>query len=345
MYYSAKQYGDYILGSQDNIRDSWRAAQVKTAYNRIAALRGTQPLLSGEKLTRKHVAVVLRDLKADMVARGRWSDDSNRWDERQPMNYGKWTRPWEVVPELRNYRPPAGDFGVGIEVEMGFKSKADAQYIARKIKNWRYITLDFEGGEHPIEATFPPVNYSRFNKNSQAMRYLKILNKEKDRVEEHFLEDSVGTHVNVSSGDVPNISGTKIQNISNILIHLTDEQKYKYFGRRPYGYGYVMNTDGGATYVEWKLFNSTIDVKRLRQYVDVAVALTALGTSDTPINETTVVAALEKGWNKSGYKWDFSGYEAAMAESKYDYDETEECDCPECRADRGEDNYDYDDEI
>ena len=52
---------------------------------------------------------------------------------------------------------------------------------------------------------------------------------------------------------------------------LTNEQHLKYFGRRPYGYGHDQ-----VTHIEYKLFNSQLDPKRLRQYIDIAVSLTKL---------------------------------------------------------------------
>ena len=50
-------------------------------------------------------------------------------------------------------------------------------------------------------------------------------------------------------------------------------------------------------YIEYKLFNSVTDWKVLRRYIDIAVSLTALLASDELIDRTTVLAALEAGYN------------------------------------------------
>ena len=207
----------------------------------------------------------------------------------------KWFRPWSVVPELTTWAPPVGDYGIGVEVEMGFNSREAAQAVAEKVHRWRNITLDFEGGSHPIEATFPPVLYSKFGPNSQASRYLKLLKNAGNDVRRHDPESCVGTHINVSKGGTT-INYDKIRSINGMMEGLLRSDKLKYFGREyPYGYGYVR---GNNTYVEWKMFNSTTDWKRLRQYVDIAVELVELATTSRRITPALVREALERGFNK-----------------------------------------------
>lgn len=322
MYYSAKQYTDYVF-SQRGIDEKYRVARMHTAI--------TGKRVETSELTPAHVIRVLRDLKADTASR-------NARGEERAVYYGKWTRPWEVVPELRDFRPPEGDYGVGIEIEMGFNSLADSQYIARKVKRWQYITLDYEGGDHPIEATFPPVKYSRFNKSSQSIRYLKLLKANKERVYDHAPDRSVGTHVNVSVGSNPRLDGYRVQAINNVLRDMDYLPRYRYFGRHPYGYGEVRNF-GESAFVEWKLFNSTIEPKRLQQYVDIAVELTALVAAEGIIDMDTVTAAAERGYKKSGYEFKLPEKMRTNDPEEDDYDEDyydDLCDCPDCRSDRGE---------
>ena len=208
---------------------------------------------------------------------------------------GKWTRPWDVVPTLRNFKPPVGDYGIGIEVEMGFTSLENAQYIAKAISNWRHITIDEEGGAYPLEVTFPPFLYSKLSAKSQPCRYLKLLKKERRRVERHCTYEEVGTHVNVSKGGVECFSEHRIYRVNDILDWLPARLERKFFGRTPYGYG---NICGKESVIEWKLFNSVTDYKVLKRYINIAVALTDVVASDVEITKEVVMNALNLGYNK-----------------------------------------------
>ena len=207
----------------------------------------------------------------------------------------KWFRPWDVVPALRNWHAPEGDWGVGIEVELGFPSPAIARDVAHKASGMRNITLDFEGGINPIEATFPPVRYSKYGPRSQASRYLKMVD---GLATEHCPDyGCVGIHVNVSKGrsggDPIMPSYARLTYANDLLRGLSRGLKHKYFGRIPYGYGFRASHG-----IEWKLFNTTTDWRVLRRYVDIAVSLSDLVYSVVPTNRDTVVAALEAGYNK-----------------------------------------------
>lgn len=209
---------------------------------------------------------------------------------------GKWTRPWDVVPAIKNFKAPEGDYGIGIEVEMGFKSLADAQYIAKSISNWRHIAIDEEGGDYPLEVTFPPFLYSKLSAKSQPCRYLSLLKKEKRRVQKHHRDYEVGTHVNVSKGGIQELNYRRIDVVNCILGDLTAAEERKFFGRTPYGYG---NNHGKKDVLEWKLFNSVTDYKVLKRYINIAVALTDVVASDVFITEEVVMNALNLGYNKA----------------------------------------------
>ena len=219
----------------------------------------------------------------------------------------KWLRPWDVVPKLKNFWPEADDFGVGVEIEYGFCSDEDAQYVAKKVQHWKYITLDYEGGDFPIEATFPPVAYSKLSSRAQAMRYCKLLTQESHRTETHAPRDHVGTHVNVSKGSGVMALGTlrnRASNMTAVLYDLDATELCKYFGRIPYGYGYVRETSNGRYFIEWKLFNSTSEAATLKRYINIAVALTDLMYSSQSITRESVMIALEYGYNRGKFgKW------------------------------------------
>lgn len=219
----------------------------------------------------------------------------------------KWLRPWDVVPKLKNFWPEADDFGVGVEIEYGFRSEEDEQWIANKVQHWKYITLDYEGGEYPIEATFPPVAYSKLSSRSQALRYCKLLTQESNRVEEHEASFNVGTHVNVSKGSTDMSLRNvvyRLDRLQYILSALHTPEVFKYFGRVPYGYGYARETVGGRCFVEWKLFNSTTSAATLKRYINIAVALTDLVYSSRDLTRESVMIALEYGYNRDKFgKW------------------------------------------
>lgn len=205
----------------------------------------------------------------------------------------KWIRPWDVVPKLRNFTAPEGEYSVGVEIEMGFNSQSDASFIARKVSGWNNIALDYEGGRHPIEATFPPMLYSKLNSKCQPFRYLKILRDNAEKVFAHGQSACVGTHVNVGKGGV-NPDYIRVEVMGGVLGRLNSTTYLKYFGRaRPYGYCYHQDK-----YVEFKLFNSTTDSRVLRKYIHVAVALADIIYSDVEITEEIVTAALETAHSK-----------------------------------------------
>lgn len=210
-------------------------------------------------------------------------------------NVWKWYRPWEVVPSLRNWQAPAGDFGVGIEIELGFDEWDTANSIMKAVRHWKYITMDFEGcGDYPIEATFPPVCYSKFGPKSQACRYLKLVD---GKAIEHDEEEMVGTHINVSVGgrEHRDRSGRR-EAVNSIIEYYNDDfgavRQERYFGREPYG-----GIRSAGTHYECKMFNSVTDWKVLRRYVDISIELVKLIESEEVIDASSVIAACERGYS------------------------------------------------
>lgn len=286
MFFSARELHEHLLSHSSPEYALWRAEgtpyldrPVEEAYRNKVTLSRSKDIIK-----RMRKAVVLR------AGYGLVSS-------RQDMHFaGKWLRPWNVVPKLRNFRPPAGDYGIGIEVEMGFNTIEDSRFIADQIKDWKYIAVDREGGRNPIEATFPPVLLSKFG-NSQAIRYLRLLNRHKEKVFNHNGDrTSVGTHVNVSSGNSTRFQQRRVSAMHNTLDRICyggndrHEQEFckKYFGRsEPYGTIYSR-----GSYLEYKLFNSTTSTKQLKKYVEVAVTLTKMIEGREVINMNTVKETL-----------------------------------------------------
>lgn len=259
------------------------------------------------KAVQKYVAVVKKAIVARQYRVPKLRNNGYYWDTE--VGISKWYRPWYVVPSVKNFQAPEGDFGIGVEIEMGFVNKEAASTIASKISGWRNIAVDAEGGAEPIEATFPPFCYSKLSNRSQPMRYVKLLADNDELVYKHDEDDQVGTHINVSAGGGKLLSECRVHTLDDVLTsyfpeytNLEEEVQalaQKYFGRIPYGGAYGQSWEtGGYKYVEYKLFNSTTDRKALRRYINIAVALTELIVSTTTINTESVLAALEAGYNK-----------------------------------------------
>ena len=269
--------------------------------------RTVMSVADSDKVNLASVRKYLRICKKAIVAREHRALGHRHDSYRAPIHeycLTKWYRPWEVVPKWKEFSSPVGDYGIGVEVEMGFVSLEAASTIVASIQNWKHIAVDVEGGANPIEATFPPFLYSKLSSRVQPMRYLSLLRKNEDLVYKHSNDRMVGIHINVSKGGV-RFSHNRINALCNLLEDLFssdseygdgrdyDERADKYFGRKPYGYAY----DQGK-YIEFKLFNSTTCGKALRRYINIAVSLTDLIASNETINEDSVLAALEAGYSK-----------------------------------------------
>lgn len=243
----------------------------------------------------KAAAKKLRLIKDAIVNRDEYAELDNSVDfygDCEEYVY-KWHRPWHVVPKLKNWRPPAGDYGIGVEIELGFNTASAARRVARAVRNWRYVALDIEGPAYPIEATFPPFAYSKMSSKMQPFRYLKLLRERPNDIYQHDPASCTGTHINVSS-QVTSYDNRRLASLSMAFDSLSREQNYKYFGRMPYGHV----NHYSSKYLEFKLFNSTTDSKVLRRYIHIAVALTELITSEREITRESVLDALEAGYNK-----------------------------------------------
>lgn len=204
-------------------------------------------------------------------------------------------RPWSIIPALRDFSPPEGDFGVGVEIEYGFTSNEAAKTAMYHVRNWKHVALDREGGTHGVEATFPPILYSKLSKRDKPFRYLDYLAANPEMLSRHY--GAVGTHINVSASG--RIDGNRRESVNQVLHSLSEARNRKYFNRMPYGYinSRTENANGNG-YVEMKLFNSTTCSITLRRYINIAVSLVQLIISETPITQTSVIEALEAGYNK-----------------------------------------------
>lgn len=282
MFYTHKEFYDAVEASNQN-------------YDALYAIKHTCTDSTG--LNKKKVAETLRTIKKSLLDRegqivvGAFADGQTAW-----MSLYKIMRPWSIVPALRDFSPPEGDFGIGVEVEYDFVTEEAAKEVMFNVRNWKHVALDREGGDHGVETTFPPILYSKLNKRDKPFRYLEYLTANSQLVREHSPGSMVGTHINISAHTA--INGDRRQTVNNTIRYLSDEENVKYFGRRPYGYiNHRSENANGNGYVEMKLFNSTTCPVTLRRYIDIGVSLVKLITGTNPINRDTVVEALEAGYN------------------------------------------------
>lgn len=295
MFINAKQFQTYLnQGHYARVRSYYRRAldspEARARYYATLTLKESRELV-----TKIKQAIVNRDTT--------YIVHSANGIEGATLGISKWVRPCEIVPELVNFCPPEGDFGVGVEVEFGFTSLTAAQQVANHVKNWKYITLDYEGGDNPIEVTFPPVLYSKLNKKSQVNRYLDYLAANDELVYKHTPALFVGIHINVSCPrPVCHMRDTALQTVLIMLsggymgnLGSPEQQALckKYFGRNPYNLN-VRQADG--KYIEFKMFNSVTDRKVLKRYIDISVALMMLLDSNIDITRASVLHAITSGY-------------------------------------------------
>lgn len=259
-----------------------------TAKQLVAA--SSQHSIAGQRLSLSSAKSIIKETKTAILSR----------------NYAmpfKWYRPWDVVPALKNFVPPEGDVGVGIEIEAGIRTEAAYCAMAKEVWKMRNVAIDREGsGSHGTEVTFPPMLLSKMTKDSRPFKYQRLLASLNNNV---VFSDRDGTHINIS---LPQFAARVLRAqehtpnlfvyVRQILQALAPVEQAKYFGRRPYGYCY-----NRGKYIEWKLFQSTTSIKQLQQYVRVAVALTAWMLDSWPADITLTKArtVLESAYNAKGF--------------------------------------------
>jgi hypothetical protein len=194
--------------------------------------------------------------------------------------YTKDWRPWNTLDEYK-FNLKGGEYTVGVEIEMGMADGAERLRLVKAINKWKHITVDGEGGIYGIEVTFPPILLSKLNNKHKMFKYLDIL--KEYNIVKHDQWAHVGTHVNVGANG---ITANALNALNATLRTLDNNTKLKYFGREdPYGYGYY-----NRKYIEYKLFNSTTDKRKLKQYIKVAVAFTKCIVDKTTDMQSVLLA-------------------------------------------------------
>ena len=205
--------------------------------------------------------------------------------------FSKWHRPWESyrsAEELPNRLKLGRDkVWVGVEIEIGASSAANMHSIRQYLlNNFEFVTADREGGQFPIEATFPPCEMGKLlAKDSYISRYYAdVLTT--DQVVAHASNALVGTHFNISTPYTRRVNAGNLADNSNTLITMLIAESnaatpsgnarhnaagtlvHKLFGRYPYGVAY-----SHGKFAEYKLFNSTRNPEHFAWYARVMKAL------------------------------------------------------------------------
>lgn len=231
----------------------------------------------------------LRNTVRYFIGKDTWDDKAvqRKLDqEKQKLlahELGKGVRPWDLVNLSKQLDPDQP--WVGIEFETGYANKDNYQRIINYIwNNFPLSAVDHEGcGRYPCEITFAPVNFDSFIANDGDMdRLLKYMRLTKTPKSAHT--GMVGTHCNISTPAYRKLAKTRghangsygVQNILNRIVYLlnqsvgalSSDDKRVFFGRIPYG-GFFVRGNKYGDWIEGKLFDSTGDLTKWRQYKEV----------------------------------------------------------------------------
>lgn len=192
----------------------------------------------------------------------------------------KINRPYVLVPEVTDNLDPNDDW-IGWEIECGWEDQENYDRAVNYVWNEQnHVTIDIEGAGLPTEITWSPENgASMYAGDAQVHRFLDWVATSGVRPAEWNEHSRVGTHCNISTPAFRAVRDADkrwnaVVLVNEMLHALTDEEKHELFGRgTPYGYGHSQSSGGGKVWVEFKLFNSTLDRARFDGYVRVAERL------------------------------------------------------------------------
>lgn len=172
---------------------------------------------------------------------------------------------------------------MGWEIECGWADQANYDRVIDYL--WRHhdhVTIDIEGAGLPTEITFSPAHMDDFKAGkSQVHRFLRWVKRSGVDPAVWSEYSSVGTHLNVSTPTFRSLSIDDqyevVHAVNELLGQLPPEKNRELFGRsEPYDYGFVRGEGGEKSWVEFKLFNSTLDIDEFNGYCAVAEYLVNL---------------------------------------------------------------------
>lgn len=186
--------------------------------------------------------------------------------------YNKALRPWEVDDTLLS-NLDRNQSWIGWEFETGYVSAAArSEVVAHLWDNFSNTAFDSEGeGAAFGEYTFAPEEYSKYEAGTdQATVFMEYLSYNR-RLCNCTSSTMIGTHVNFSIPGADNyITISAVLNHS--LHYLSNAERASLFGR---GQLYAGFFDQG-NYVEGKLFRTTYNIERFKQYRAVGMRIVKL---------------------------------------------------------------------
>lgn len=208
----------------------------------------------------------------------------------------KINRPYELVDITRDLDPDQP--WVAWEIECGWHDQPNYDKVIDYL--WRYhnhVTVDIEGAGLATEITFCPENADKmFSGKAQVHRFLNWVQRKNIQSVRWNENSCVGTHLNISTPAfraLPQLrKGDVVNTINGLLHNLNQEACRELFGRgSPYGYGF-RNGFGERAWIEFKLFNSTIDPRQFARYCNTAknmVRLMDLVAADPTLSGENVI--------------------------------------------------------
>lgn len=200
---------------------------------------------------------------------------------------GKCIRPWDVTNVTARLDPTK--VWMGLEWETGTHTEQDF----KRLVNWMYtninsFTIDGEGvGEWYGEVTLPPEHLDDIVEGrGQFWDTLHYFNQELGGMpsgycgwrDEGDAREGWGMHINLSTpatrGDRNGLTAA-IQILNRSLDALSMDQRLEFFGRNPYGLGYVRG-NSESSWAEFKLFQTTDCATTIAGYFKVAKRLAVL---------------------------------------------------------------------
>ncbi len=185
---------------------------------------------------------------------------------------GKQLRPWDIVPPSTQL--DADKVWVGFEMETGYTNREDfvatVGWFDRNIHRGCY---DNEGsGSHPVEFTFYPTHLEDIDKApiTKLIKRAKKITPATHRPNSHVC----GSHANVSTPHSRQY-GASVSTASTLraaIFCLSGPQRARFFGRSRIYSGGVHRQPG---YYEFKMFNTTYDLKTWAVYCESVRRLTA----------------------------------------------------------------------
>lgn len=276
---------------------------------------------------------------------------------------GKYLRPY-LYTDVNDMGLDPEQPWVGWEFETGYASPtAMRQALGYCWDNFDNVTFDSEGeGAYYSEVTFAPANLSSFvDEAAPAAQYIKYLSDNRELT--YFSgEANVGTHVNISLPRMRKhtpadhyVFSQVVTAMNRSLGTLSRDDNQEFFGRERLYAGFFHNSDGkDNSWFEGKVFRTTYDYEVYKKYVRVSRGLikaieALLETNGRGNHISNMFELLSNPDDVTPIIGDVSGYTSSpsMSHEGYSLDswdqdnddsyyDDEDCDCHECRSDRGE---------